>query len=243
MSEIQAIFLCAGAGTRVRDVAGSMPKSLLPVSGQPLLEIALDRLQRVGVTDVHVIGGYEWKQIQEAVGDRVRLRVWDGWETSNNLWTLAANADLLTGTGDRLILFGDVIFDDNLLPSLLASDADIALAVDTTSRLEGTMRVAMHERGLAIGNHVAPEDADGNFIGVLKLSGKACEGVRAELISRLEEGANRTDYYTAVLPEIASDLTVEFVPVDPGSWAEVDTEADYESAKRRFEKQPEGADL
>lgn len=230
----RAVILCAGAGTRVRDVTGHVPKCLLEVDGTSLLARARAQLSRAGVRDVVVIGGFEWPQLAEAVGPEVLVRVWDGWATANNLWTLGANSDLLGGGGDRVVLFGDVIADPGVLEGLLASPADVALAVDTASRLEGTMRVRSRDGALEIGNGIAPDEADGNFVGILKLSERACPIVAAELATRFAEGRDRHEYYTAVLPDLAHGLTVECVPVGGDRWAEVDTPADLVRARGLF---------
>lgn len=235
MPKAQAIFLCAGAGTRARDVTSNVPKCLLEINETSLFERARLQLERLGVHDTAVIGGFEWRQLAAAIGPAETLRVWDGWQTANNLWTLGANSDLLKGGGDRLILFGDVIFDSGILESLLESPADIALAVDATSRLEGTMRVRLRDGQLEIGNEIAPAEADGNFVGVLKLSGRACVPIADELSSRFAGGRNRLDYYTAVLPDVAHELSVECVGVGKNRWAEVDTPADYTRARSIFE--------
>ncbi|OII37710.1 hypothetical protein BIV02_04540 [Curtobacterium sp. MMLR14_014] len=237
MSGTSALFLCAGSGTRAVDVTSDLPKCLLQIGGVRLIDRARAQLDACGVGHVAVIAGFKWQELTKALDGHAEVRVWNGWQDANNLWTLGANADLLTaGGGGRVILFGDVIFDDGLIADVLASTADIALAVDTTSRLSGTMRVRMREQRFEIGNEVPPDDADGNFVGVLKLSEQACAAVAAEAAQRFNDRRNRLDYYTAVLPIAASHLSVECVPVGRNRWAEVDTPEDYTRARSIFER-------
>ncbi|KZC95521.1 hypothetical protein AWH51_07760 [Clavibacter tessellarius] len=235
------MLLCAGSGTRARDVTGDVPKCLLEIDAVSLLARARAQLARAGVRDSVVVAGFEWRQLASAVGPTGTVRVWDGWETANNLWTLGANVDLLEGGGDRVILFGDVVFDPGILDALLDSPADVALAVDGSSRLEGTMRVRLRDGALEIGNRLAPAEADGNFVGILKLSERACAPVAAELARRFAEGRDRDDYYTAVLPDLAHTLSIECVSVGGNRWAEVDTPADYARARSIFETGRGGA--
>lgn len=51
---MRAMILAAGLGTRLRPLTNDRPKALVEVAGRTLLEIALRRLQSVGVTDVIV---------------------------------------------------------------------------------------------------------------------------------------------------------------------------------------------
>lgn len=48
------MLFAAGLGTRLRPLTDTVPKALIPVSGEPLLDIQLRRLRQAGVTDVVV---------------------------------------------------------------------------------------------------------------------------------------------------------------------------------------------
>jgi NDP-sugar pyrophosphorylase family protein len=54
----RAIVLCGGEGTRLRPITYSMPKSLVPVNGKPVVEHIFDLLKRYGVRHVIVSVGY-----------------------------------------------------------------------------------------------------------------------------------------------------------------------------------------
>lgn len=48
----KALILAAGYGTRLKPFTDSWPKCLMPISGTPLLEIWLDRLNEEGIGDI-----------------------------------------------------------------------------------------------------------------------------------------------------------------------------------------------
>lgn len=234
MSKPAAVLLCAGSGTRVQGVADDMPKSLLSVAGQTIIHRALSQLNDAGVESITVIAGYESAQLADAVDEAATVVVWDKWQTSNNLWTLAGKREVLETGDDIVVLFGDVLLAPGVLARVINAQADVCLAVDLSSRLDGTMRVRVDRGHLSIGNHVSTGDCDGNFIGVLKLSARAARRLAVEIADRLMSGRNRSDYYTVVLPEILDGLSLEYLDIATTDWAEVDTAADLEMARDKF---------
>jgi N-acetyl-alpha-D-muramate 1-phosphate uridylyltransferase len=78
MTEIAAIVLAAGEGTRLRPLTELRPKALCPVGNVPMLDRALDLLGEVGIAgsgQVAVNACWMADQIVEHVGDRAHLSV------------------------------------------------------------------------------------------------------------------------------------------------------------------------
>jgi MurNAc alpha-1-phosphate uridylyltransferase len=71
----KAMVLAAGLGLRMRPLTDRMPKPLVPVAGQPLLDHVLDKLGHAGVTEAVVNVHYLGEQIIEHVAGRKRPRV------------------------------------------------------------------------------------------------------------------------------------------------------------------------
>lgn len=49
---MKAFLLAAGTGSRLRPITDTMPKCMVPIDGQPLLDIWLDKFTRAGVAEV-----------------------------------------------------------------------------------------------------------------------------------------------------------------------------------------------
>ena len=67
---MKAIILAAGMGARLRPLTDNMPKCLVPVHGKPLLEYALDSLDRVGIEACVIVIGFCGDQIMHVAGER-----------------------------------------------------------------------------------------------------------------------------------------------------------------------------
>jgi MurNAc alpha-1-phosphate uridylyltransferase len=65
----QAMLLAAGRGERMRPLTDATPKPLLAVQGKPLMQWAMEGLQRGGVTDLIINTAWLGEQISEHFGD------------------------------------------------------------------------------------------------------------------------------------------------------------------------------
>jgi len=68
-SDLKAVVLCAGEGTRLRPLTFSKPKHLLPVAGTPLLGHVLGALAAAGLREVGLVVGHRSEAVQRYVGD------------------------------------------------------------------------------------------------------------------------------------------------------------------------------
>src|SRR3954463_5108768 len=83
----KAMVLAAGLGLRMRPLTERMPKPLVPVAGQPLLDHVLDKLAAGGVRDAVVNVHYLPDQIIDHVAARAAPRV-----------TISDERDVVLGT-------------------------------------------------------------------------------------------------------------------------------------------------
>ena len=72
---MKALILVGGQGTRLRPLTFSIPKPLLPVGEQPILQIIIEQLRDVGITELILATGYQAELIQAFCGDGSRFGV------------------------------------------------------------------------------------------------------------------------------------------------------------------------
>jgi N-acetyl-alpha-D-muramate 1-phosphate uridylyltransferase len=103
-------ILCGGLATRLRPTTETMPKSLLPVAGEPFLAHQLRRLKDAGVSDVVLCVGYLGSSIEDFAGDGARFGLhvqysFDGQVPLGTAGALRKAAPLL---GEAMfVLYGD----------------------------------------------------------------------------------------------------------------------------------------
>jgi len=124
---MKALILAAGEGTRLRPYTLDRPKCLVEVDGISLLERQLAVLRSEGVDSVTLIGGYRAEMLKRP---DATLRLNPRFHETNMVWTLFSAEDELQG--DLVLAYGDIVYSRDVLRALLASTADIAVAIDGT---------------------------------------------------------------------------------------------------------------
>jgi len=112
---VKAMILAAGRGERFRPLTDSLPKPLIPVRGEVLIERHLQRLAGAGLREVVINLGWLGQSIEERLGDGLRYGLaiaWsrEGWpclETGGGVF----NALPLLGAAPFLLLNADVWTD------------------------------------------------------------------------------------------------------------------------------------
>lgn len=96
---VNAIILAAGFGMRMVPINREMPKGLLEVHGEPLIERQICQLQEAGISDITVVVGF-MKESYEYLMDQygVKLLVNREYAEKNNLHSLAMAADRIGNT-------------------------------------------------------------------------------------------------------------------------------------------------
>jgi MurNAc alpha-1-phosphate uridylyltransferase len=116
----KAMVLAAGLGLRMRPLTDKMPKPMVRVAGQPLLDHVLDKLGEVGVGEAIVNVHYLPDQIIEHVATRTNPRVTISDERHEMLGTGGAvvKALPLLGTAPFYHLNADTMWIDGVRPNL-----------------------------------------------------------------------------------------------------------------------------
>ncbi len=107
---IPVAILAGGLATRLGGMTQSVPKSLLPVAGEPFIAHQLRLLQARGVQQVVLCLGHLGQPVQHYVGDGSRwsLQVRYSWESDVLLGTGGALKRAAPLLGDRFfVLYGD----------------------------------------------------------------------------------------------------------------------------------------
>jgi dTDP-glucose pyrophosphorylase len=108
-TSLQAVIMAGGAGTRLRPLTDNVPKPMLPVGDQPLLEIIVGQLRDAGIKQLNLAVHHQSEQITQHFGDGRNFGVDIGYVTEERtLGTAGAIGLLGSPQGTLLIIYGDI---------------------------------------------------------------------------------------------------------------------------------------
>ena len=193
-------------------------------------------LEACGVSRVTVVTGYGASDIERELGGSADYLYYPEFAATNNLLTLDHAARLLHG--DVVIMFSDVLVEPSSLQRFLGAPQESSLMIDTSTCRPETMRVQISAGQLVdIGNHISPEEGQGNFIGIARFSAGATQELRKQIACLAFDPAYRQAYYVAALPALVTNgHALGFVDVAGSPWIEIDSPDDYVRAQNMFHR-------
>lgn len=244
---MKAIILAAGEGTRLKRYTKDLPKGMLKFNGRTLIERQIDSFKSSGIDEIIVVKGFLAEKINYP---DVEYVVNPSYDSTNMLASLLCAEEFLSGT--VIVSYADIIFDDNLLESLIARDGDVIVSVDTawenywikrhgSAELDSESLVLDGDIIVSLGVE-APllKDIDARYVGLLKFSERGIYELKRiwhksrdaywdlpwQVSGKSLSKAYLTDMLQAMIDE---GIGVQALKVK-GGWMEFDTNEDYELA-------------
>jgi phosphoenolpyruvate phosphomutase len=236
----KAVILAASAGD-LGALTDDRPKCMVDVRGSSVLQRLVTTLGDCGVREITVVRGYR----KEAIALRgIKTVDNDRFAETGEVHSLLQAATELTG--ELVIAYGDVLFRNFILESLLSSQADVVLAVDALnwgpSKPCGRDLVRadrdfsgdyldtcpVHLR--AIEQTLEPASAQGEWMGVVRFSARGVQWLREALEALEAEGLGELVDMPFLLTWIAARHPVR-VKYFTGHWMDVDTLSDVADAR------------
>ena len=118
---MKAFLLAAGHGTRLRPLTDRTPKCLLPIRGQPVLEIWLELCCSLGIEEVLVNIHSHAEQVRMFLARRQgppKVRVVEESFLLGSAGTLMANRTWVQGESSFWVFYADVLTNMNFKPML-----------------------------------------------------------------------------------------------------------------------------
>jgi len=254
---MQVIILAAGQGTRLRPLTDDRPKCMVEIHGESIIRRQLATMRHCGIAekDIAIVGGYREDALREHLADtKVQFVSNDRFMETNMVYSLMCAQELFCD--DVIVSYGDIIYKDQILGQVLASEHDISVVVDDgwqaywEARGEGPLDDAETLKFSSLGTiteigqkpaHIG--EIESQYIGLMRFRGKGVQ----EVLSLCDDARQRSQagktlwrtsrnydkmYMTDLLQGLADEGSfLNPVRINRG-WFEVDSPGDLALADR-----------
>jgi choline kinase len=247
MSNLKAIILAAGEGSRLKPLTDNKPKCLVELFGKPLINYTVELFQKYDILDITIVSGYLSNMIKIP---NVFYRNNKNYASTNMVETLFCAKDKLENS--VIISYADIIFQKNILEKLINSEEDISVIIDSDwekywklrfeNPLDDAESLILDEHNYIknIGKKTRKiSEIQGQYIGLMKFQNKGLTNLKDfyEYAKNLSiQGTNplnpnipfEKSYMTDLLQGLVNNGNkIKAIPVHNG-WLEVDSINDYE---------------
>ncbi|HEX2786816.1 MAG TPA: phosphocholine cytidylyltransferase family protein [Ignavibacteria bacterium] len=240
---MQAVILAAGIGGRLKPLTEDLPKCLLKIGDTNILQITIDNLIDNGIEEFIMVTGYREELIKNYIAYnftklKVRYVTNEDYAKTNSAYGLCLAKDLIRDE-DIYLLDADILFESDVIRKLNNSHLENPAAVNITSDLNNEMvKVAcdMDNRITKIGKNIDLAGAIGEATGIYRLSSYYMQNLFGILSKDMENPANRNEPHEVYLQKMADTNekrnSQHAIDVSDCICIEIDTEEDYEQAKK-----------
>jgi L-glutamine-phosphate cytidylyltransferase len=248
---MKAIIIAAGKGTRLGEHTEKLPKGLLNINGKTILERQIELLHNKNILDISIITG---PHKEKFTFNDVKYVEDHEYEKHDVLLSLMAAKDEIIG--DVIIIYSDILYEENILEQIIKSNVEIGIATDLDweKKYEGRFEHPKDQADNVIIENdkikkikknisaVSKKQLNGEFIGILKFSKKGSK-IFVNEFNRLEKikpnpfhdaKTFEKSYLTDMIQELIDQKKIINPIIIKGDWCEIDTPQDLENAKKMF---------
>lgn len=193
-----------------------------------------------GINEIIFVLGYLLEQIKDRVktefpGLHAHFVSNDHYAETNTGFSLMLARDLV-GDSAFVKFDADVVFDEQILKNLIASEYATCLCIDKNVNLDAEeIKVIIGDQGrvVRVSKSVNPKDAAGESIGIEKISSETAQHLFAELEIMMADEQNHQEYYEGAYERLI-EKNVPFYALDISEfkWTEIDTKEDLITAEK-----------
>ncbi len=240
----KVVILAAGSGQRLLPLTAKVPKALLKLGSETLLEYQIRILIRLGISpgDIIIVTGHLPDLINEVASRHHCHTIFNPqYHQANNIVSLFS---FLRWTEKKpqkvpqiLIVNCDTLAHPGIFQSLLQVPRQNAVSVDMSrGNIEEAMKVSI-QNGVVrrFSKGLSAELSHGEYIGLAKFSSQGLKEL-SEAVQRMIADQRITEWYEEAFNVIADSTPIVPVSTQGLPWVEIDTREDYHQAQLLYEE-------
>jgi len=240
---MKAVILSAGQGSRLLPLTKDTPKCLLSVGGNgngngsdtTLLGWQLTQLQAAGISEAVIVTGFYDDKVEaelarhELPTSTIYNPFYKAGDNLASVWMARSAMD-----SDFLLINGDTLFTSNVASRVLSRSGDgITLTIARKDIYDDDDMKVIEDQGrlLDIGKKLNRAAVNAESIGMIAFRGSGVETFRSHIDDRIRQPDSLSQYYLAIIDDLAKAERINVAEIPQGDWCEVDFTEDLERAR------------
>ncbi|EGO87189.1 NTP transferase domain-containing protein [Clostridium botulinum C] len=222
---MKAIILAAGMGTRLRPLTDNIPKSLVKVNGEPIIERQIKFLIEKGIKKIIIVVGYckdKFKYLREKYN--VKLIYNDKYNIYNNIYSMYLVKELLE---DCYIIEADVYMVTNYFKNDLKRSTYFC---GIKENFKSEWKVSFDDNDRIKKIQVGP-GTDYIQSGISYWNKKDCNIIRQKLEEIIKNEDFKNQYWDNIIINNMDKLNLYIEKINSDDWFEIDCIDDLKKAE------------
>lgn len=231
MTEMKAVVVAAGESRRLRPLTDNIPKCFLLVGDRPLIEYSLRALRQCGIEQVGFVVGYLKDEFPARLGNGYEYIFNPFYTITNDMASLWFAKEFVQGS-DFVYIHSDLLYHPDILATTVASQAEIALAVEEKVCDQEMMKVRVDGLDLLESSKDVPlEEAFGEWTGIAKFTSAGWQKYLPEVEQLLAQGEFNAYDTVAMNRLVQKERIIRIVPFQGLPFIEIDYPQDLQKAR------------
>ncbi|RMX34528.1 aminotransferase class V-fold PLP-dependent enzyme [Mycoplasmopsis fermentans] len=209
-----AVIFAAGKGTRMTPLTHYVPKPLITVNDESMIERNIKHLQEIGINDITVVVGYmkdQFNLIKEKYN--VKLIENDLYDEANNIYSYVVSKNAF---GDTLYIEGDLYIEKNIFPEIIKiieNSEDSICFTEKCTKHKSEWVFDTNNKGYVVKHHNEKDAYNQNiWIGILYLNKKLANEAKEKVDAWFNQQGNKQQYFETFLWTLENKMRLEAIP-------------------------------
>ena len=237
---MKSIIIAAGSGRRIPEFSKLIPKSLIKINNKSLLERQIKLIRQCKIDEICIVRGFKASKINFK---NIKYFHNKNYRQNEQLDSLFSAKEWFTD--DLLISFSDIIYDISVIKKIINIKCNFTIAIQKNwkkkyiNRFDHPLDQAdkvfiKNNKIMDIGKKLTMNKANGEFLGIFKISKKMCNMLLKEYkLLKKTKSTKKLQLHHFFKYLIKKEINIKPTYVS-GKYMEIDTFNDYKIAKQMF---------
>jgi len=235
---MKAVILAAGRGKRLYPYTKYIPKCLLDIGGETILEHQINHIRDCGIDEVVIVIGFGFEKVEnflrnyDSLGMKIKTLYNPFYQSTNSLislWIARGEMD-----GDIVVMNGDDVFEIEVFEQVLATrDEKICLPIKVKPAYEEEdMKVHMQGKRIIEIGKTLTNRSSAESVGIRVFRDTGVEFLKRAIEEEMRiEGAEKKWYISSIHRLIRKGYKVKSLDIQDLFWMDVDYPSDLFKAR------------